>query len=87
MPNVKNIISAPSKRLLNQDAKQHGTQENTYNCRQKNNCPLKGKCQSKEIGYQATATNEDDNAQEIYVGLIEGPSRPDISIELLNFLI
>ena len=43
--------------------KNHGTQENTCNCRQKNSCPLEGKCQSKEIVCRAAVTNEDDNAQ------------------------
>ena len=28
MPNVKNIISAHNKIILDEDAKQHGTQEN-----------------------------------------------------------
>ena len=72
MPSVKNIISAHNKRLLNEDAKHHATQENTCNCRRKNNCPLEGKCQSKEIVYQATAINEDNNTQETYIGLTEG---------------
>ena len=38
----------------------------------KNNCRIEGKCQSKEIVYQATVTNEDDHAQKTYVGLTEG---------------
>ena len=71
MPNVKNIIFAHNKRLLNEDAKLHAIQENTCNCRRKNNCPLEGKCQSKEIVYQATEINEDNNTQETYVGLTE----------------
>ena len=74
IPNGKNIISSHNKRLLNEDAKHHATPENTCNCRQKNvyNCLLEGKCQSKEIVYQATVINEDNNAQETYIGLTVG---------------
>ena len=72
MPNVNNIISTHNKNILDEDAKQHGTKGNICNYRQKNNCPLEGKCQSKEIVYQATVTTDDSNAQKTYVGLTEG---------------
>ena len=66
------LLHTVNKRLLNEDAKHHATQENTCNCRRKNNCPLEGKYQSKEIVDQATVINEDNNTQETYVGLTEG---------------
>ena len=40
------------------------------NCRNKNQCPLGGKCRTSEIIYQATVTSE-NNTTETYIGLTE----------------
>ena len=72
MPNVRNIISAHNKRLLNEDAKHHATRKKIHAIAAKKQLPIRRKMPIKEIVYQATVINEDNNAQEIYVGLTEG---------------
>ena len=73
MPNIANV-SLHNKSVLNKtkETADHTPPENECNCRIRNNCPLKGKCQTKGIVYQATVTNEDNNTKETYVGLTEG---------------
>ena len=40
------------------------------NCREKNSCPLKGKCLSKAVVYKATVST--DNVRKFYIGLAGG---------------
>ena len=46
------------------------------NCRQKNNCPLDGKCLTKCVVYKATVTETDTKKQETHIGL----TRPTYTI-------
>lgn len=70
MPNVGKIIAAHNKTLLAEHRDKEAEPAKECNCRQKNECPLDGKCLKKNVIYQATVTTE-DNRQETYVGLTE----------------
>ena len=72
MPNISNIISSHNKAVLNEETHRNNTTvAKECNCRQKNTCPLNGKCQVEGIVFQATVTREDDKGRETYVGLTE----------------
>ena len=72
MPNISNIISSHNKAVLNEETHRNNTTvAKECNCRQKNTCPLNGKCQAEGIVYQATVTREDNKERETYVGLTE----------------
>ncbi len=70
MPNIKSTIDSHNTRKAN-------TNEETIkecNCRNKDQCPLDGKCREKGIVYQATVTTnniEGISKKETYVGLTE----------------
>jgi hypothetical protein len=53
------------------------------NCRQQNNCPLDGKCLSKEVVYQATVKTE--NKTETYVGITETSFKTRFNNHLTSF--
>ena len=63
-PNMKAVFDAHNKKLLQQHAQQQSTK--TCNCKRKPECPLKGECLQKDVIYQATVTNGDE--QRKYVG-------------------
>ena len=71
MPNVQNAIASHNKNILRQEEHKHKAKEPECNCRQRNNCPLKGKCLTKAVVYQATVTNSNNNENQTYVGLTE----------------
>ena len=63
------IINSHNKKILR---KSKMTYERECNCRIKENCPLGGKCLSKNIIYRAKITPEENNKnikEESYVGL------------------
>lgn len=55
MPDVSEIINGHNKKLLHK--KDNTTEENKCNCRDKNQCPMKGDCLKNDIIYQATVTS------------------------------
>ena len=66
--NMKSIITDHNKSILN-PSKQ--SQEGC-NCRNKNNCPLDGKCLSENIIYKATLnSNKPNHKPQVYIGLTE----------------
>ena len=68
-PNLGMIINSHNKKILRQSKM---TYEREFNCRIKENCPLGGKCLSKNIIYRANITPEEKNKnikEESYVGL------------------
>ena len=67
MPNVKSIISSHNKKTISNAAQPNQEEQQHCNCRKKEQCPLKGNCQQKNVIYQATVTT--DTAKETYVGL------------------
>jgi len=69
-PNIKSIISSHNHSLLAKET-QSNNQEPECNCRTKHNCPLNGKCLTRNIIYQATVTRVDNKHTETYVGITE----------------
>ena len=65
MPNIKNIIDKHNTNIQ----KKETIQNQPCNCRNKENCPLEGKCKEKSLVYQATVTTSDKT--ETYIGLTE----------------
>ena len=68
MPNMKTVVDAHNKKVMNTQSPEPDTKP--CNCRNKNQCPLGGKCRTSEIVYQATVTSE-NNTTETYIGLTE----------------
>ena len=68
MPNVGQILKAHNKKVLNQDSTED--KDKPCNCRNKTNCPLQGKCQTKSVIYQADVKQEDGTIYS-YIGLTE----------------
>ena len=69
MPNVGQILKTHNKKVLNQ-SQAHNNQDNPCNCRNKNTCPLQGKCQTESVIYQADVELEDGKILS-YIGLLE----------------
>ena len=69
LPNIKSMIDTHNKRATNRVDSQTSGAPRTCNCRNKNDCPLEGKCLEKSVIYQATVTTA--NTTETYVGLTE----------------
>lgn len=74
MPNMKNLISGHNNQLLNPTTATNNETEtdNLCNCRNKELCPLPGKCQTQSIVYQARVIRVDNGKEETYVGLTAG---------------
>ena len=62
-PNIKAINNGHNKRLLNTTT----TSTPNWNCRVKNNCPVEGKCQFKNVIYRGTVTSS-SNDVKYYIG-------------------
>ena len=78
LPNVKQTIFNNNHRLLQLHRMKEATQDSKLcNCRQKNSCPLDGKCLTKCFVYKATVTETTSNNQETYIGLTENELRLD----------
>ena len=71
MPNVKNHIDRHNAKLLNQDTNNNEDQRDSCNCQisKKQDCPLPGRCTSKDVVYKSTVERLDDNSEETYTGL------------------
>ena len=85
MPNMKNIISSHNNLVLNKEAQSKPSEATECNCRQKDSCPLSGKCQTKGLVYQATVTRKDNTKQETYVGLTENTFKTRYSNHISSF--
>ena len=55
------------------------------NCRQKNSCPLDGKCLTKCVVYKATVTETTSNNQETYIGLTENEFKTRFNLPKPSF--
>ena len=77
MNSTKRIIDNHNKRILtssqaNDAVTTAATEVNkTFNCRQKNACPLAGNCLQPCVIYQAAVTRKDNNKKDTYIGLTE----------------
>ena len=63
--NIGSAISSHNKKLLTPPTPE---ETNKCNCKEKENCPVKGKCQKTEVIYRATVTQEDGN-ENTYTGI------------------
>jgi hypothetical protein len=70
MPNIKQTTDGHKKSKLSQTATT--SEESTWNCRIKEECPMSKKCLVESIVYQATvSTNDNGPPQRYNVGLTE----------------
>ena len=71
MNNMADRIKAHNNKILNQETPQSTTDsdQEKCSCRQKEECPLNGKCLTTAIVYQATVRYDGKTAK--YIGLIE----------------
>ena len=60
MPNAHQIISAHNKTVLNKHTEPTENSQKACNCRNKESCPLPGKCLTESVVYQATVTRQDN---------------------------
>ena len=67
MQNVASHISSHNKKIL----KNTDGSSNNCNCRNKNLCPLPGRCQTPAVVYQGEITVENDNESYNYMGHTE----------------
>ena len=68
MPNVQAVIQTSNRnKLVKTQNINELNKDNMCNCRNKQECPLPGKCQSSNIIYQAKVSTED--SEETYIGL------------------
>ena len=64
-PNVNSIIKGHNAKILKPP------EEKECNCRNKNNCPLDGNCNAREVVYEATVQSA--AGPKIYIGISEAP--------------
>ncbi|KAL5004788.1 hypothetical protein ScPMuIL_018244 [Solemya velum] len=58
-----------NKKIDKQKEETPTSTNNTCNCRKKDDCPLHGNCQRKNVVYQATVTDKEQTKTETYVGI------------------
>ena len=63
---MASFIAIHSQYILNPNVQVYGC-----NCRVRNDCPLEHKCLTPGIVYQATVTNNNDDAKKMYYDLCE----------------
>ena len=86
LPNVKQTISNNNHRLLQLHRVKESTQDSKLcNCRQKNSCPLDGKCLTKCVVYKATVTETTSNNEETYIGLTENEFKTRFNLHKSSF--
>ena len=64
MPNMQSIINSHNRKLLENH---NPAQDKGCNCRQKDNCPLDGKCLTESVIYEANV--QTNNEEKSYIGL------------------
>ena len=70
MGNMRNTISKHNFRFL---AKTKSRTIDTCNCRRKDERPLPGKCQTKNLIYRANITTADNGETKHYIGMTANP--------------
>ena len=68
LPNMSSIISSHNKKVLSNNTTQNDI---TCNCRKKELCPLKGKCQDKSVIYLCNVKTPENEQGSNYIGLTE----------------
>ena len=69
MSNLKQAIINRNKRLLQDQNKDKFASDKTCNCRNREECPLDGKCLPECTVYKATVTQTESSNKETYIGL------------------
>ena len=64
MPNMQQLINMDNKKKLGET---ENPDPSPCNCRDRNSCPLDGKCRTKNVIYQAEVKS--DSGKETYIGL------------------
>ena len=69
LPNMKAIINSHNKSILNKTNQATNTRRPSCNCRNKDNCPLSGKCLVENIIYKAEVSLPNKPSQDkVYIG-------------------
>lgn len=71
LPNMAMIVSTHNKKIL-VDAPKPDHEKRTCNCRNKNTCPLNGKCLVESVIYKCHVTKSDNDIGKHYIGLTGG---------------
>ena len=79
MPNVKNIITAHNKKILNPQV-----DATPCTCR-KYECPVNGECEKSGIIYQCTVKVTNSGKTECYVGLSERSLKDRLTKEFQGY--
>ena len=66
--NVGSVISSHNQKLLHPTVNTYGC-----NCRDRENCPLDGKCTTPGVVYKAIVTNDVDDESKTYIGMTMPP--------------
>ena len=86
LPNVKQTISNNNHLLLQLHSMKESTQDSKLcNCRQKNSCPLDGKCLTKRVVYKPTVTETTPNNQETYIWPTENEFKTRFNLHKSSF--
>ena len=81
-PNYETIRKSHNRTVLRKNNKEQETK--LCNCRNKQACPLQGKCLTESIVYQATVITENKESA-IYYGSTEGPFKTRYNGHMSNF--
>ena len=81
MKNVSQTIKQHNKNLSNKKEKQ----TNSWNCRNKNECPPIGNCKVKNIIYKCTVSATQTLKQCVYLGIAEGNWKQHLSNHRQSF--
>ena len=68
MDNIKKIINSHSKYVA---SKKDQVNQNLWNCRNPDNCPLDNKCLTSKINYSAEIITDDQQLSKFYVEICE----------------
>ena len=68
MPNMSTIVKSHNRKVLHPEPENNAP---NCNCREKELCPLQGKCLSESIIYRAKITNDKTSEPVNYIGLTE----------------
>ena len=83
--NIKQEISNHNKSILKRNPSNTVQNQLNCNCRNKEMCPLNGKCRAKGIIYQAKVTRNDNLKEETYIGLTETEFKTRFNNHTNNF--
>ena len=85
MPNTSTLIKAHNNRMRRNETHQQAENNkgSECSCRNKDNCPLDGKCQTRSIIYKATVVSGEEERK--YIGLTEDPFKQRYANHMSTF--